>query len=150
MGQRALVIGGTGPTGIPLVHGLVERGYAVSILHRGLHERSETPASVTHVHVDPYDDGSLRDAFASVTYDLVFAMYGRLRRVAEVTHGKTGRFLSVGGVPAYRGWMNPWLHDPAGLPVPIAEDAPTVVEPGEDEKGFRIVRTEEAVFASHP
>ena len=26
--------------------------------------------------------------------------------------------VSVGGVPAYRGFMNPWLYEPAGLPVP--------------------------------
>ena len=60
--QRVLVIGGTGPTGIPLVEGLVERGHAVAILHRGLHERDETPASVEHVHADPYDEDALRGA----------------------------------------------------------------------------------------
>jgi nucleoside-diphosphate-sugar epimerase len=150
MGERALVVGGTGPTGIHIVRGLVERGYDVAILHRGLHERAETPPEVQHVHCDPYDDEALRDALSSAHYEVVVAMYGRLRRIAEVTQAKTGRFLSVGGVPAYRGWMNPWLHDPAGLPVPIAEDAATVTEPGEDEKGFRIVRTEEAVFEHHP
>jgi nucleoside-diphosphate-sugar epimerase len=77
-------------------------------------------------------------------------MYGRLRRIAELSRGKVGQFVSVGGVPAYRGWMHPWLHDPPGLPVPVAEDAPTVSEPHEDEKGYRIVRTEQAVFESHP
>ena len=46
--------------------------------------------------------------------------------------------------------MNAWLHDPPGLPVPVAEDAPTVDDPAEDEKGYRIVRTEEAVFEHHP
>ena len=46
--------------------------------------------------------------------------------------------------------MNPWLAQPAGLPVPLAEDAPTVTDPSEDEKGYRIVRTEAAVFAAHP
>ena len=34
--------------------------------------------------------------------------------------------------------------------MPVAEDAPTVDAPDEDEKGYRIVRTEEAVFAHHP
>jgi nucleoside-diphosphate-sugar epimerase len=147
---RALVIGGTGPTGIPLVRGLVDRGYDVSIMHRGLHERAETPATVQHVHADPYDDGALRDALTTDRYDVVVAMYGRLRRIAELTAGRAGQFVSVGGVPAYRGWMHPWLHDPAGLPVPVAEDAPMVTEPHEDEKGYRIVRTERAVFDHHP
>ena len=150
MPDRVLVIGGTGPTGIPLVQELVDRGDAVTILHRGTHERDETPTSVTHIHADPYDDASLRDALQGRTFDVTLAMYGRLRRIAEFTRGITGRFISVGGVPAYRGWMNPWLHDPPGLPVPIAEDAPVVEEPSHDEKGYRIARTEAVVFEHHP
>jgi nucleoside-diphosphate-sugar epimerase len=147
---RALVIGGTGPTGIPLVRGLVERSYDVTIVHRGLHERDETPPEVAHVHADPYDNDALHALFADETFDVVVAMYGRLRRIAELTAGRVGQFVSVGGVPAYRGWMNPWLFDPPGLAVPVNEDAPTVDQPADDEKGYRIARTEEAVFTHHP
>jgi nucleoside-diphosphate-sugar epimerase len=146
--RRVLVIGGTGPTGLPLVRGLVERGHAVTILHRGLHERDETPGVVEHVHADPYDADALHGVARDHTFDVVIAMYGRLRRIAAEWHGRTGRFVSVGGVPAYRGWMNPFLT-PA-LPVPVPEDAPLVTEAHEDEKGYRIVRTEEAVFEHHP
>src|SRR5262245_5691548 len=64
--------------------------------------------------------------------------------------GRTGRFLSVGGAPAYRGYMNPWLFAPAGLPVPTREDAELVQREADDEKGYRIARSEEAVFAHHP
>jgi len=148
--ERALVVGGTGPTGMPIVRGLVDRGYDVTILHRGQHERDETPSGVEHLHCDPYHDASLAEGLGERTFDVVVAMYGRLRSVARLLAGRTGQFVSVGGVPAYRGWMNPWLHDPPGLPVPVAEDAPTVTEPVEDEKGFRIARTEEAVFDHHP
>jgi nucleoside-diphosphate-sugar epimerase len=147
--MRALVIGGTGPTGIHVVRGLVDRGYEVTIMHRGLHERAETPPQVAHLHHDPYDDEALRSVLGAANFDVVVAMYGRLRRIAELTVGRCGQFVSVGGVPAYRGWMNPWLDDPAGLPLPVSEEAPTVATPEEDEKGFRIVRTEEAVFAHH-
>jgi nucleoside-diphosphate-sugar epimerase len=147
---RALVVGGTGPTGIPLVSGLVDRGFDVTIVHRGLHERDETPSEVVHVHADPYDDAALRALFDDATFDVVVAMYGRLRTIAELAAGRTGQFVSVGGVPAYRGWMNPWLHEPPGLPVPVAEDAAPVDRPEEDEKGYRIVRTEATVFAHHP
>ncbi len=149
---RALVIGGTGPTGIPLVRGLVARGYDVTIVHRGLHERAETPPEVAHIHIDPYDDDALRELFggSSIEFDVVVAMYGRLRRIAELTAAKVDHFVSVGGVPAYKGWMNPWLFDPPGLPVPVDEHAPTVTRPEDDEKGYRIVRSEEAVFAHHP
>jgi nucleoside-diphosphate-sugar epimerase len=147
--MRALVVGGTGPTGVHVVRGLVDRGCEVTIMHRGLHERVETPPQVVHVHRDPYDDDDLGAVFSGSTFDVVVAMYGRLRRIAELSVGRCAQFVSVGGVPAYRGWMNPWLDEPAGLPLPIGEASPTVAIPAEDEKGYRIARTEEAVFASH-
>jgi NAD(P)-dependent dehydrogenase (short-subunit alcohol dehydrogenase family) len=124
--STALVIGGTGPTGIHVVRGLVERGYDVTILHRGTHERPETPPEVRHLHADPYDADALAGVLDGMRVDVVLAMYGRLRRIAELTVGVTDRFVSVGGVPAIRGWMNPWLFDPDGLPVPVGERAPTV------------------------
>jgi nucleoside-diphosphate-sugar epimerase len=147
---RILVIGGTGPTGLPLVRRLVESDHDVTILHRGLHEHPATPPQVSHIHADPYDEKSLADALEGTTWDVVVAMYGRLRRVAALTVGKCDHFVSVGGVPAYRGWTDPWQHEPPGLPVPIREDADLVREPAIDEKGYRIVRTEEAVFVAHP
>jgi nucleoside-diphosphate-sugar epimerase len=146
VGGRALVIGGTGPTGIWIVNGLLERGWDVTILHRGAHERAEVPAEVEHLHHDPFDAEDLAGALAGRTDDLVVAMYGRLRRVAELTAGRVERFVSVGGVPAIRGWMNPWI----GVPVPADESAPSVDDPEQDEKGFRVARTEQAVFANHP
>jgi nucleoside-diphosphate-sugar epimerase len=150
MGEKVLVIGGTGPTGIPIVSGLVARGHDVTILHRGTHERDETPHEVEHLHHDPYDVDSLRTGMEGRTFDTVLAMYGRLRRIAEVTQGRVGRFVSVGGVPALRGWMNPFLDEPHGTPVPLSETAPVVAAPDEDEKGYRVARTEEHVFAHHP
>ena len=150
MTGRVLVIGGTGPTGTIIVSGLVERGWDVTILHRGLHERPETPPGVRHLHLDPFDPGQVHEVAAGSSYDLVMAMYGRLRRVAAAFEGRCGRFVSVGGVPAHLGWMNPWAYDPPGLPVPVAEDGPTVTDPADDEKGYRVARTEEAVFEHHP
>ena len=148
--MRILMMGGTGPSGIPIVERLVEHGHDVTILHRGTHERPETPPDLVHVHADPYDEVSLRDALAGTSWDVVVAMYGRLRMVASATGGRCDHFVSVGGVPAYRGWTNPHLFEPAGLPVPVAEDSGLVDDPALDEKGYRIVRTEQAVFAAHP
>ena len=148
--MKILVIGGTGPTGMPIVAGLIQRGHRVTILHRGLHERPETPAAVEHLHADPYDEASLAAALEGTTWDVVVAMYGRLRRIAALTAGTCGHFVSVGGVPAYRGWTDPWQFEPAGLPVPVREDGDLVTDSEIDSKGYRIVRTEEAVFAAHP
>src|SRR3954452_22799179 len=133
--MQVLVIGGTGPTGIPLVRELVDRGHAVTILHRGTHEREETPTAVEHLHADPFDEDATRAILSGRTFDVTYVMYGRLRMLAALLRGHTGRVISVGGVPAYRGWMNSWLYEPPGLPVPVREDAPTVAEPAEDEKG---------------
>jgi nucleoside-diphosphate-sugar epimerase len=148
--MRILMIGGTGPSGIPIVERLVEHGHDVTILHRGTHERPETPAALPHVHADPYDEASLRAALAGTEWDVVIAMYGRLRMIANATVDHCEHFVSVGGVPAYRGWTNAWLHKPAGLPVPVREDSALVDDPALDDKGYRIVRTEQAVFAAHP
>jgi nucleoside-diphosphate-sugar epimerase len=147
---RSLVIGGTGPTGHFLVSGLRARGHAVAILHSGRHEVAEIPDDVEHIHTDPFDPSLFAQALGTRSFDVCIASYGRLRRIAEAMVGRCGRFLSVGGVPAYRGYMNPWLFTPPGIPVPIPEDAPLVTQEGDDEKGFRIVRTEEAVFSHHP
>jgi nucleoside-diphosphate-sugar epimerase len=147
---RALVIGGTGPTGIWIVQGLVDRGWHVTILHRGTHERPETPAEVEHLHHDPYDADDLRAGLEGRTFDLCVAMYGRLRRIAEIMSGQVGQFVSVGGVPAIRGWMNPFLFEPNGLPVPADEHQALVADESEDAKGYRVARTEEVVFEHHP
>ncbi len=148
--MEALVIGGTGPTGHHIVSGLRRRGYAVAILHRGQHELSEIPDDVEHIHTDPYSEEALQRALAGRSFDLCVATYGRLRSIALVTAGRVGRFVSVGGFPVYRGYMNPDLHRPPGLPVPTREEAPLVTQEEEDAKGWRIVQTEEAVFAQHP
>ena len=77
--MNVLMIGGTGPSGIPIVRRLVDHGHEVTILHRGTHERPETPAQVPHIHADPYDEDVLRGALGASTWDVVVAMYGRLR-----------------------------------------------------------------------
>jgi nucleoside-diphosphate-sugar epimerase len=141
-----LVIGGTGPTGPFIVNGLLERGHEVAILHTGRHEIDEIPPEVEHIHTDPFDEDALRAALHGRRFDVCIAAYGRLRAVAEVTRETSDRFISIGGGPAYRGYMNPELLEPAGLPVPTSEDAELVAERADDEKGYRIARTEAAVF----
>jgi nucleoside-diphosphate-sugar epimerase len=143
---RILVIGGTGPTGIPLVQRLVAGGHDVTLCNRGLHPKPEL-AGVPTLVADPYDVATMP---ADGTWDVVVAMYGRLRRLAEWAVGRCDHFVSVGGVPAYRGWTDAWQHEPAGLPVPVREDADLVRDESVDSKGYRIVRTEEAVFEHHP
>ncbi len=148
--MRALVIGGTGPTGHFIVNGLRARGYAVAMLHSGRHELAEIPGDVEHIHTDPFREDALREALGERSFDVCVATYGRLRVTSRVLVGRCGRFISVGGGPAYRGYMNAGLLQPAGLPVPTPENAPLVASEAEDTKGVRIARTEAIVFDQHP
>ena len=148
--MNALVVGGTGPTGPWLVRGLLEREFRVSILHRGTHETAEIPPEVEHLHADPFSDESLSAALEGRRFDVAIVSYGRLRLVAERLADRVGRLISIGGVPAYRGYMEPERFFPPGLPVPTAEDAPLVASEEELRKGWRIVQTEAAVLDLHP
>src|SRR5215218_4335216 len=152
-GQRALVIGGTGPTGPYVVRGLHEGGWGVTMVHTGRHERDEVPAAVTHVHTDPFDRALLADAIGDRTFDVGVVMYGRLRDVAEVLAGRVGRLVTVGGMPVLDGYSNPADLQPAGMPVPTQESSPTI-DAGTGRQGndkvARMTETEGAVFAAHP
>ena len=53
--MKALMIGGTGPTGPFIVNGLIERGFAVDMLHSGRNEIPEIPEEVVHIHTDAFD-----------------------------------------------------------------------------------------------
>jgi nucleoside-diphosphate-sugar epimerase len=148
MTQSALLIGGTGPTGPPIALGLAARGYEVTILHSGNHEIPEV-AHLRHLHGDVFSEEGLRAALSSETFDVAIASYGRLRSIAEVLVGRVGRLISIGGAPVYRGFFDPAIHHPPGLPVPTREDAELATE-SDDGKSYRIGRTEQLLFASHP
>ncbi|MEW6033315.1 MAG: NAD-dependent epimerase/dehydratase family protein [Chloroflexota bacterium] len=145
--MKALVIGGTGPTGPFLIRGLLERGYHVTILHRGTHE-IDLPTEVAHIHGDAHFPETLAEALGSHTFDLAIAMYGRLRHVAEALRGRTRRFIGAGGVAVYQNWFAP-NHSPEGLPYSIPEDAPLVTDPAMDSFACLMVQAEQAVMEGH-
>jgi nucleoside-diphosphate-sugar epimerase len=146
---RALVIGGTGPTGPYLVNGLLERGYQVSILHRGSHDSDEIPASVERIIGDPHFRETLKEALGARRFDLVIATYGRIRYIAEVIGEHTERLITVGGAPGYRGLLNPDRLFPAGMQTPVPEDAPRVASEEEFRFGYLVRVTEDAVLEGH-
>ena len=147
--MKALVVGGTGPTGPFLVQGLLQRGYQVTILHRGTHEVAEIPPEVEHIHADPHFLDTLTQALTGRTFDLVIATYGRLRFVAAALVGKTSRFIGIGGTPGYRGLLVPEATFPTGLQVPTPEDAPQVESTEEHRFAALITQTEREVMAHH-
>jgi nucleoside-diphosphate-sugar epimerase len=148
--METLVVGGTGPTGPFIVNGLRERGHHVTIFHRGTHEVPEIPDDVAHIHGDPHFLETIEEALAGHTFDQVIATYGRIRLIAEALRGKTGRFISIGGIALYRGFANPRLLKPVGVTNPVRESAPLVADESEDRFGYLIARTEADVFEHHP
>ena len=147
--MKALVIGGTGPTGPFLVNGLREQGYDVSILHRGTHGSAEVPADVERIIGDPHFRESLTEALAGRRFDLIVATYGRIRYVAEVVAGHTERLITIGGAPGYRGLLQPDDLFPRGAQIPLPEDAPRVASEEEFRFGYLVRITEDAVMQGH-
>ena len=148
MTRSALVIGGTGPTGPPIALGLEARGFDVTLLHSGGHEVPEVQ-HFRHLHGDVFSEDGLRAALGDESFDVVIAGYGRLRSIADVLQGRVGHLVSIGGAPVYRGFFDPAIHVPPGLPVPTREDAELATE-ADDGKSYRIGRTEQLLFEAHP
>ncbi len=145
--MKALVIGGTGPSGPYTVNGLLERGYEVTILHGGQHE-VEFMQPVEHIHTDPHFAETLAPALAGRTFDTVLATYGRMRIIAELLKGKTGRFIGVGGSSVYAHRSDPrW--GPLGQPMQVPEDGPRCDDPAGPKFNRLMWVTEETVMKAH-
>ena len=144
--MKALVIGGTGLTGPFIVNGLLNRGYQVTIFHRGKHEIAEMPSNVHHIHADPHYVETIEAALKNQIFDLTVASYGRLRFAAEALAGKTKRFIGLGGALSYKGFTEPNAH----LEIPISENFPLEHDENKNKIGYLIAMSEKKVFQFHP
>ena len=145
--MKALVIGGTGPSGPHTVNGLLRRGYEVTVLHGGQHE-VEFDQSVEHIHTDPHFSETLAPALEHRSFDLVLATYGRMRIIAELVKGKTARFIGVGGSAVYAAPGDPrW--GPLGRPVALTEDSPRCDDPSGPKFNHLMWVSEETVMHAH-
>jgi nucleoside-diphosphate-sugar epimerase len=120
---NALVIGGSGPTGPHVLTGLLDRGYDVTMLHRGVHEPDGLP-DVRHIHADPHFAESLLAAIGPLSFDVIVAMYGRIKQIAGVAAPRCGQLVAISGVPLYRGFVDPHHSTPYGMKVDAREDSP--------------------------
>lgn len=149
--MKALLVGGTGPTGPHLANGLVERGYELTLFNRGLHSAPNLPEH-QHIRADPHFRETIDEALAGKEFDVVVATYGRIRHLAEALSGRCRQFISVGGTPAYLGMLAPEKCRPFGARVPAREDEGLATEKfGEDEPSARfsnmIWDTEQKIMA---
>jgi len=145
--MKALVIGGTGPSGPHTVNGLIERGFEVTILHGGQHE-VEFVRPVEHIHTDPHFAETLAPALEGRTFDIALATYGRMRIIADLLKGRTARFIGVGGASVYAHREDPrW--GALGPPVLVPEDSPRCDDPSGPKFNHLMWVTEETVMRAH-
>jgi len=144
--MKALVIGGTGPTGPFIVEGLLHRNYEVTIFHRGTHE-VELPEAVEHIHGDPHFIETLEKGLGQRTFDLVIGMYGRLRHVAQVMKGRASRFIAVGGLP-YEILVT-GNQSPEGIPISIPETSPLFTNGEQNRFMYLMALSEQTVMEAH-
>ncbi len=145
--MKALVIGGTGPTGPHIIEGLFTRGFEVTIYHRGTHE-VEFSRPVHHIHGDPFNMADLERDLSPLRFDVVVSNYGRLRQVARVMAGRCDRFIAITGGSGYLGWWGP-EHNPAGFPSPVSVDAPLYNNREQSNFGTMVAEGDRAVKEEH-
>ncbi len=133
--MKALVVGGTGPTGPYIIEGLTARGYEPVILHRGAHE-VDFVERYEHLHADPHFAEPVIEALGDRSFDLVVATYGRLRILVDILADRTGRMVTIGGTVYAR---QPWSR-------PADETASRELS---HKLVARVQQTEEAVMAHH-
>ena len=151
--RTALLIGGGGVTGGLIARGLAERGFDLTILHRGVHEPPEI-ADFPHLHADPHFAAPMREALGARTFDLVVATYGRVRTLAPLFSGRCDRFIAIGGIPIYAGYLDPRAVRPAGMRLFAREDDPhpdvSRMHPaGAAAFAGKMIAAEAAVMAEH-
>jgi nucleoside-diphosphate-sugar epimerase len=151
--MRALLVGGSGATGILIAQGLAERGYDLTILHRGSHEPSELEP-FRHIHADPHFAEPVADALGSERFDVVVLTYGRLKLLAPLFSGRCERLLAIGGMPIYPGYLDPGAESPRGMPIPSREEDPLVdparmTSPGAARFAAKMLEAENAVMDQH-
>ncbi|MBW8297498.1 hypothetical protein [Sphingopyxis sp.] len=151
--MKALLIGGSGATGVPIALGLHERGYDLTILHRGVHEAPDI-ASFRHIHADPHFGTSVSDALGTECFDAVVLGYGRVAQLAPLFEGRCDRLVALGGIPIYPGYLDPDAEHPRGMPLLQREEGPRV-DPAQMRNSMaakfaaKMIEAEDAVFDAH-
>jgi nucleoside-diphosphate-sugar epimerase len=147
MAPKALLIGGTGPSGPLVAKGLLDLGYELTLLHRGYHEPPTLPKVHHHLHGDPYAQGAIAKEFEGQTFDLVVCTYGRVRYVADIFAGRTARFVAASGTPSL---MDPrHLPFPRGRELPLRDGHPTYFDRELDRRGSAVAYSERQIMQHH-
>lgn len=142
--KQVLIVGGTGPSGVPIVENFLAAGHSVTIYHSGRHE-AEFSQPVEHIHGDPRDPASIETDIGGGKWDVAVCTSGRLRALATTLAKKVERLVAITGQPVYRGASAP---TPQGvMPLPVPESA----ERQYDNPGYtgKVAAGEDQLFEQH-
>jgi nucleoside-diphosphate-sugar epimerase len=146
--MKALVVGGTGPSGPDVVRGLLERGYETTIFHGGHHE-VELSAEVRHIHGDPHFPETIAAALGALEFDVVVAQYGRLRHLADHFASRAGHVVAIGGATSQLAPSTDDRWGALGSPAVVREDERHLLtDDTVDKLGFRIAEAARAFLAA--
>jgi len=140
--KTALLVGGTGATGVAIAAELRSRGYEVTIYHRGTHEVAELD-DLEHIHGDPHFPETITRDLAGRSWDVTVATYGRIRHIADELRERTGHLVTISGIPV--------VKQIPGIPMSEADPyQDTASAPAGLRKLLpRIVETERMVLGGH-
>lgn len=144
---RALIVGGTGPSGVPIIEAMLARGWDVTIYHRGSHE-VDFSQNIEHIHGDPFERESIDRDLDGRKFDIAICTYGRLRHLADSLAGRVGQLVAMTSGAAYKGYRNP-AHSGGALPSPLAEDFATYDDKEVDSFGWAVAESERQVMTHH-
>jgi nucleoside-diphosphate-sugar epimerase len=125
--MRALVIGGNGFIGTPLVRELLNDGHDVAVFHRGAEVSSnQKPLQIRgHRNRLPDYEDELRRFAPEVIIDMVLCSGEQARQLIAVADKINARVVAISSMDVYRAWGVVHGSEPGGLePMPITEDAP--------------------------
>lgn len=115
--DHVLVVGGTGPSGVPIVERFLDAGRPVTVFHSGRHEH-EFSRPVTHLHGDARDEAEIQRLLGGSDWDIAICTSGRLRSLALALAGHTRRLVGITGQPVYAGTVAPTPNGAPPLPIP--------------------------------
>jgi nucleoside-diphosphate-sugar epimerase len=122
--MRALVIGGNGFIGGPLVRELAGAGHEIAVLRRG----AETSPGVALIRGDRNRidacEAQIRAFHPQVIIDMVLSSPRQAESVAALAHGMGARLIAISSMDVYRAWGVLLGTEPGELePLPITEDS---------------------------
>lgn len=146
MSRTALVVGGTGPTGVFIVDFMLAAGYEVTVFNSGRHDAGVLFAGpVERLYGDARDEESVRTAFATRNWDVAICAYGKLRLLARELGGKTRRLVGITGQPVYQGAAR--RTPDGGIQLPVPESAPRLYD--ETTHMGQVAGGEDELFRQH-